>query len=100
MAGFFVFALAFAGVLTLLVRLAQFRVRKEISNKAAAGLTCAFIGLVLLSWWLLTRGDTVEERILPPLILPAPIEVLKAFPPLHLEQGLVRSAIISFVRVT
>ena len=81
MLGFFVFALAFVGVLTLLVRLGQFRVRKDVSRKASLGLTCAFIGLLLLGWWLLTRGDTVEDRVLPPLILPAPMEVLRAFPP-------------------
>ena len=100
MLGFFVFAFAFVAVVTLIVRLGKFRVRKELSEKAALGLTCAFIGLLLLSWWLVTRGQTVEDRILPPLILPAPVEVLKAFPPLHFDQGLVRSALISFVRVT
>ena len=63
MLGFFVFALGFVGVLTLLVRLGQFRVRKEVSRKAALGLTCAFIGLLLLGWWLLTRGATVEDRL-------------------------------------
>jgi NitT/TauT family transport system permease protein len=38
--------------------------------------------------------------VLAPLILPSPIEVLRAFPRLHFDQGLVRSAITSFVRVT
>ena len=56
MLGFFVFAFAFVAVLTLIVRLGKFRVRKELSEKAALGLTCAFIGLLLLSWWLVTRG--------------------------------------------
>jgi len=100
MAGFFVFAFAFVALLTLIVRLGKFQVRKELSEKAALGLTCAFVGLLLFSWWFVTRGHTVEERILPPLILPSPIEVLEAFPPLHVDQGLVRSALISFVRVT
>jgi NitT/TauT family transport system permease protein len=35
-----------------------------------------------------------------PLILPSPMEVLKAFVPLHVEQGLVRSAFTSWLRVT
>lgn len=100
MLGFFVFALSFVAVLTLVVRLGQFRVRKELSYEAALGLTCAFIGLLLLTWWLVTRGHTIEERFLPPLILPSPLEVLKAFPALHFDQGLVRSAMTSFVRVT
>jgi len=100
MVGFFVFAFAFVAVLTLVVRLGRFRVRQEVSTKAGLGLTCAFVGLVLVSWWFLTRGGTIEDRILPPLILPSPLEVLEAFPPLHFDQGLVRSALTSFVRVT
>ena len=100
MIGFFVFAFAFVAVLTLVVRLAQFRVRKEISYESGLGLTFGFIALLLLAWWLVTRGATVESRILPPLILPSPMEVLRAFPPLHFDQGLVRSALTSFVRVT
>ena len=100
MVGFFVFAFAFVAVLTLVVRLGRFRVRQELSYKSALGLTFLFIGLLLLSWWLVTRGQTVEDRILPPLILPSPMEVLQAFPPLHFDQGLVRSALTSFLRVT
>ena len=100
MIGFFLFALAFVSVLTLVVRLAQFRVRKELSEKSSLGLTCAFIGVLLLAWWFVTHGHTVEDRILAPLILPSPLEVLQAFPPLHFDQGLVRSALISFWRVT
>ncbi len=100
MLGFFVFAFAFVGVLTLVVRLGRFRVRLELSNAAALGLTFLFIGLLLLSWWFVTRGATIEDRILPPLILPSPLEVVQAFPALHFDQGLVRSALTSFVRVT
>jgi len=100
MLGFFFFAISFVIVLTLAVRLGKFRVRKDLSYEAGLGLTCAFIGLLLLSWWFVTRGHTVEERILPPLILPSPLEVLQAFPALHFDQGLVRSAMTSFVRVT
>ena len=84
---FFVFALAFAGVLTLVVRLGQFRVRRELSYKAGLGLTWVFIGLLLLTWWLVTHGSTIEDRLLPPLILPSPLEVLKAFPALHARFG-------------
>src|ERR1043166_893242 len=100
MTGFFVFALAFVGVLTVVVRLARFRVRRPIPYRAALGLTFSFLGLLLLAWWFVTRGQTVEDRILAPLILPSPIEVLKAFGPLHFDQGLVRSALTSFIRVT
>jgi len=100
MRGFFVFALAFVALITLVVRIGQLRVRKELSKRDSLGLTAGFIALLLLGWWLVTRGQTVEERIIPPLILPSPMEVLKAFPPLHFDQGLVRSALTSFIRVT
>jgi NitT/TauT family transport system permease protein len=97
---FFIFALSFAVVLTLVVRLSKLRVRHDLTQSQSLGLTIGFVALLLLTWWLATRGDTVEQRVLSPLILPSPVEVLKAFPPLHFDQGLVRSALISFVRVT
>ena len=100
MAAFFIFAVAFVVVLTAVVRLTHLRVRKEISNQAGFGLTAGFVGLLLLTWWLLTAGGSIEERVLAPLILPSPIEVLQAFPALHFEQGLVRSALTSFLRVS
>ena len=63
-------------------------------------LTASFVAVVVGGWWLLTHGEAVEDRILGPLILPSPMEVLRAFPTLHFEQALVRSAVTSFVRVT
>ena len=100
MTAFFIFAVAFVVVLTAVVRLTHLRVRKEITNQAGLGLTAGFVGLLLLTWWLLTAGGSIEERVLAPLILPSPIEVLQAFPALHFEQGLVRSALTSFLRVS
>jgi NitT/TauT family transport system permease protein len=97
--GFLAFALVFGGLLTLVVRLARLRVRGEMDYSRALGLTTLFIGVVLLVWWFLTRGQ-VGERIVQALILPSPAEVLKSFVPLHLEQGLVRSALTSWLRVT
>ena len=54
----------------------------------------------MLGWWYVTKGATVEDRVLAPIILPSPVEVLQAFPKLHFEQELVRSVWISFFRVT
>jgi NitT/TauT family transport system permease protein len=96
---FLAFALTFVMALTLVVRLGRLRVETELSAAKALGLTGLFVGLVLAIWWFLTRG-AVGERIVQPLILPSPLEVLKAFKPLHLEQGLVRSALYSWLRVT
>ena len=100
MLGFFIFALAFVAVLTIVVRLARLRVRGDLPESNAMMLTGIFIGLVFVAWWFLTRGETIEQRVLSPLILPSPVEVLKAFPRLHFEQELVRSALKSFQRVT
>jgi len=97
--GFPIFALAFVVVLTLVVRLAKLRVRGRLAYSRGLGLTALFVGVLLLIWWALTRGE-MGERIVQPLILPSPLEVLKAFGPLHFEQGLVRSAFTSWMRVT
>ena len=97
--GFFLFAVVFVIALTAVVRLAGLHVRKDLAEQNSLFLTVLFVGLLLSAWWFLTRGKTIEDRVLAPLILPSPIEVLQAFPQLHFHQGLVRSAITSFVRV-
>ena len=87
-------------VLTLAIRLAGWRVRRELPQSRQVLLTGAFVGLVLVGWTFVTNGDRVEDRILSPLILASPMEVLWEFPRLHFEQQLVRHAATSFVRVT
>ncbi len=99
MTGFFIFALAFVAVLTVVVRLGRLDVRGRLDYARAVGLTAVFVGGILAGWWFITRGEP-SERLVQPLILPSPIEVLKAFAPLHLEQGLVRSILTSWLRVT
>ena len=100
MTGFLLFALIFAALLTAFVRLAALRVRRPLAHAQELLLTFVFVALVLGAWWFVTRGERVEDRMLAPLILPQPMEVLNAFPKLHFEQALVRSAIRSFQRVT
>ncbi len=99
MLGFFIFAVSFVIALTLVVRLSRLHVREPFADAKALGLTAAFVVVVLVVWWLLT-GGIGEDRIVAPLILPSPMEVLQSFGPLHFEQGLVRSAITSWLRVT
>lgn len=100
MLGFLIFAVVFVALLTAVVRLGRLRVREDLTRTGALALTFGFIGLLLLAWWLVTRGERIEDRVLTPLILPSPWEVLQAFPRLHFEQELVRSAWRSFQRVT
>jgi len=96
---FLIVAVVFVGLLTLVARVARLRVHGDLPYTRAMGLTALFIGVVLAVWWFLTRGQPTE-RLVQPLILPGPMEVLKSFGPLHFEQGLVRSAFYSWLRVT
>jgi NitT/TauT family transport system permease protein len=96
---FLIFALAFVAVLTLVVRLTRLRVNAPLGYARAVGLTTCFVALFVAVWWFLTRGEP-GERLVQPLILPSPMEVLRAFKPLHVEQGLVRSILSSWLRVT
>lgn len=57
------------------------------------------ITLLLCIWWLLTRGDTAEERILTPLILPSPGEVWGSVGELLDERNLIGAALASLKRV-
>jgi len=97
--GFGIFASAFVIVLTLVVRLGGFHVRAKLAYARSLAVTAIFIVLLLAVWWFLTRGGP-DQRIVQPLILPSPLEVLRAFLPLHTDQGLVRSVIASWARVT
>jgi NitT/TauT family transport system permease protein len=97
---FFIAIVAIVGCLTFLIRIRHWRVRDTISHKAEVALTAAFLATVLCAWWFVTTGDKIEDRMLPPLILASPAEVLRQFPILHTQQALVRNAITSFVRVT
>jgi NitT/TauT family transport system permease protein len=96
---FLIFAVAFVGVLTAVVRFARLHVRNRLPYTRALGLTSLFVILALSIWWFLTHGQGTE-RIVQPLILPSPSEVLHSFVPLHTEQGLVRSIFTSWLRVT
>jgi NitT/TauT family transport system permease protein len=96
---FLIFALVFVGLLTLIVRVGRLHVHAELGYSRAGGLTAAFVATLLFVWWFVTRGEP-GQRMVQPLILPSPFEVLRSFGPLHFEQGLVRSALYSWLRVT
>jgi NitT/TauT family transport system permease protein len=98
--GFFLFAVAFVGLLTAIVRLARLGVRKGIPRRDELLLAGLFVALLLVVWWFLTRGERFEDRLINVTILPSPMEVLRAFVPLHLDQALVRNAFISIERIT
>ena len=100
MLGFYIFAFVFAAVIIAVGKYTGMPVRKDANLEAGAGLTIAFIVLVMGAWIAATYGKTIESRLLSPIILPSPMEVLRAFPVLHYKQALVRSVLISFGRIT
>lgn len=100
MTEFYLFAFAFALCIVALGKYGKMPVRNDSSPVSQSLLTVLFIALALGTWVFVTRGDTVEGRILSPIILPSPMEVLQAFPRLHFDQGLVRGVLISFGRIT
>ena len=97
--GFVIFAVAFVSLLTVVIRLARLHVRSPLPYSRGIGLTTIFVLVVLGVWCGLTWGEPTR-RVVQPLILPSPLEVLQSFPRLHLEQGLIRSAVASWLRVT
>ncbi|MCX7005461.1 MAG: ABC transporter permease subunit [bacterium] len=97
---FLLLTLVTTALLMLMARFGRMTVRQDISPNATAALTGGFVLLVMLGWWYVTHGARIEDRMLAPLILPSPAEVLMAFPRLHFEQALVYSVLVSFVRVT
>ena len=50
-------------------------------------------------WWLATRGTGAENRLISPVILPSPAEVIRSFPSLMNDRGLLQSIAATLRRV-
>jgi NitT/TauT family transport system permease protein len=57
------------------------------------------LGLVAALWWLATTGIGSEDRLISPIILPSPAEVIRSFPSLLNDRGLVQSIAATLKRV-
>jgi NitT/TauT family transport system permease protein len=57
------------------------------------------LGLIVLLWWLATTGGGSENRLISPVILPSPAEVLRSVPSLVRDRGLVESIAATLKRV-
>jgi ABC-type nitrate/sulfonate/bicarbonate transport system permease component len=57
------------------------------------------MGLVVLLWWLATYGAVPENRLVSPVILPSPAEVIRSFPSLLNDRGLIPSIAATLRRV-
>lgn len=53
----------------------------------------------MLLWWLFTYGSTPETRMISPVVLPSPAEVLRSFPSLWTERALLESIAATLRRV-
>ena len=76
-----------------------FRIRGGSSAGAAMVLGMIPLLAIVVIWWFLTRGE-VEERIISPVTLPSPLEVVKAIPQLVTQGHLFEGIVASFRRVT
>ena len=68
------------------------------------GMTRRLIGagamaLAVLAWWLATMGADAEARLISPVILPSPLEVIRSFPVLLNERALLQSIAATLKRV-
>src|SRR3954447_3819819 len=57
------------------------------------------VGLIVLLWSLATSGLGSEDRLISPVILPSPAEVVKSFPTLLKERALLQSIAATLKRV-
>jgi len=55
--------------------------------------------VIVLAWWAATAGATAEDRLISPVILPSPLEVLRSFPVLLNERALLQSIAATLKRV-
>jgi NitT/TauT family transport system permease protein len=71
------------------------KIRESVTHATARQLALAGVATFVAAWCGLTYGG-----LMPRVILPSPTQVLRAFPYLHEEEALVRSAGYSLYRVT
>ncbi len=57
------------------------------------------MGFVVLIWWLATTGFRSEDRLISPIILPSPVEVVRSFPSLLNDRALLQSIAATLKRV-
>lgn len=78
---------------------AFFAIRRPVPGWQAWILGSLPILGVLLLWWLVTGAGPAEQRIISPVILPSPLEVVQSFQSLWFDRALTRNAFISLGRV-
>jgi len=82
----------------MLVPRTMVALRRAPSLLVGKGLGVLCIALVVAGWFLATAG-AVEERLVSPTLLPAPVEVLRSFPALAAGGALVDAVVATLGRV-
>ena len=77
-----------------------FVLRKDASVWQVSFYSLLCVTLCLGVWWYATRGDSGEDRILGPTILPSPQETFGSFQSLWFDRELTRNTYASLKRVT
>ena len=75
-----------------------FKIRDEPSMFGKSFMAVLFLGLVLVAWYLATRGEP-EQRLIAPQVLGSPREVFGSFGTLWFDRALMRNLLISLGRV-
>lgn len=81
-----------AGRSLLALRLSPPRMTRRLIGALA-------LAVVVFVWWLATLGANPEDRLISPVILPNPLEVLRSFPVLLNERALLQSIAATLKRV-
>ncbi|HYV96616.1 MAG TPA: ABC transporter permease [Gemmatimonadaceae bacterium] len=57
------------------------------------------VAILVVLWWLVTLGATPEARMISPVVLPSPLEVIRGIPTLVKERALIASIAATLQRV-
>ena len=76
-----------------------FTLRESPPPLVKRGVGFAGVAIAVIVWWALTVGATAETRIVSPVVLPSPGEVLRSIPTLFTERALVASTAATLRRV-
>ena len=76
-----------------------FRLRTPLPGTHGRLVGVAATAVIVGLWWLLTSGEPAETRIISPVVLPSPLEVVRAFPVLVNQRDLLMSIKATLGRV-